>query len=107
MSDLPFDNMSLYHEAAQFLQPTSDQLGSLKSRIFSSKSLKSAPKQVFALVIEVSKWSEVLSEVVENSRLLQHERKVSELSILECDLYLIYTEGLAVAFALSCRSVSS
>ncbi|KAL9608214.1 MAG: hypothetical protein Q9167_006936 [Letrouitia subvulpina] len=63
--------MSLYHEAARFVHSTSAQPGSLQSRIFSSKGLKNAPKQVFALVIEVSKWSEVLSEVIENSQLLQ------------------------------------
>ncbi|KAL9043412.1 MAG: hypothetical protein Q9214_003403 [Letrouitia sp. 1 TL-2023] len=88
--------MSLYHEAAQFLRPTSAQTGSLQSRIFSSTSLKNAPKQVFALVIEVSKWSEVLSEVVENSRLLQHERKLSpSLAILLVHDLLLSHSGIA------------
>ena len=68
--------MSLYYDAAPFLLPNSDQAGSLKSRIFNSKSHKSSPKQIFALVSETSKWSPVLSEVIERSQLLQLERKV-------------------------------
>lgn len=65
-------DMSLYYESTPFLSQ-----GSLKSQVFSSKSLKSAPKQVFALVSEATKWSVVLTEVIENSQLLAYERKVS------------------------------
>lgn len=68
--------MSLYYDAAPLLLPNSDQAGSLKSRVFNSKGHKSPPKQIFALVTEASKWSPVLSEVIEKSRLLQFERKV-------------------------------
>ena len=68
--------MSLYYDAAALLVPGSDQAGSLKSRVFNSKDLKSPPKQAYALVSEASKWSSVLSEVVEKSQLLQVERKV-------------------------------
>lgn len=68
--------MSLYYDAAPLLLPSSDQAGSFKSRIFNSKGHKSSPKQIFALVNETSKWSPVLSEVIERSQLLQLERKV-------------------------------
>lgn len=68
--------MSLYHEAAPFLDTTSDQSGSLQFRIFKSEHLKSKPSQVFALVIEATKWSEILSEVIQNTGLLRQERKV-------------------------------
>ena len=68
--------MSLYYDAAPLLLATSEQPGSLKSRVFNSKGHKSPPKQIFALVSEVTKWSPVLSEVVEKSELLQLERKV-------------------------------
>ena len=68
--------MSLYYGAAPLLLPNSDQAGSLKSRVFNAKDLKSNPKQVFALVSEASKWSMVLSDVIERSQLLQLERKV-------------------------------
>lgn len=64
--------MSLYYESTPFLGHAS-----LKSHVFSSKSLKSAPKQVFALVTEASKWSVILKEVIESSQLLAFERKVS------------------------------
>lgn len=67
--------MSLYHEAAAVL--ASSEGGSLKARVFRLKTLKSVPSQVYALAFETCKWSPVLTEVVENAQLLQHERKVS------------------------------
>ena len=72
------DEMSLYYEAAPLL--AQGQPGSLKSRVFGSKLNKSSPTQIFALISEASKWSAVLKEVVENSGLLQAERKVSLMS---------------------------
>ena len=68
--------MSLYYEAANILASSSQQ-GSLKSKVFGSRNLKCQPKQIYALVSETSKWSNVLSEVVEKAQLLQHERKVA------------------------------
>ena len=68
--------MSLYYDAAPLILPNADQAGSLKSRVFNSKGHKSPPKQIFALVSEASKWSPVLSQIIENSQLLQLERKV-------------------------------
>ena len=68
--------MSLYYDAAPLLLPSSDQSGSLKSRIFNSKGHKSSPKQIFAVVSEAAKWSPVLSEVIQKSQLLQLERRV-------------------------------
>lgn len=69
--------MSLYYDAAPLLVSASNAIGSLKSRVFSSKDLKSPPKQIFALVSEASKWSPVLVDVIEKSQLLRLERKVS------------------------------
>ena len=68
--------MSLYHEAAALIQDIDGHGGSLKSRIYNNKKLSSPPKQLYALVTEVSKWSNVLKEVVEKSGLLKAERKV-------------------------------
>ena len=68
--------MSLYYDAAPLLLANSERTGSLKSRVFNSKGHKSPPKQIFALVSEATKWSPVLSVVVEKSELLQLERKV-------------------------------
>lgn len=69
--------MSLYYDAAPFLVPSRDPPKPLKSRIFGSKDLRSSPKQVYALVIEASKWSPFLSDVIDKSQLLRHERKAS------------------------------
>lgn len=79
--------MSLYYDAAPFLVSIQDQSGSLKTRVFGSTSLKSPPKQIYALLAETSKWSSILSEVVDNSRLLQYERKV--ISGASCSTYLL------------------
>lgn len=69
--------MSLYYEAADLLTAPSKTGGSLKSRIFGKKELKSQPAQIYALAIETCKWSLVLKEVVENADILRLERKVS------------------------------
>lgn len=69
--------MSLYYDAAPLLSSGGELTGSLKSRVFNSKDIKSSPKQVYALVSEASKWSSILTEVIEKSQLLQYERKAS------------------------------
>jgi putative methyltransferase len=69
--------MSLYWEIADLLTAPTSVGGSLKSRIFSKKGLKSQPAQIYALAIETCKWSPVLKEVVENADILRLERKVS------------------------------
>ena len=68
--------MSLYHEAAAVLANADNTGGSLTSRIFSKKGLKSSPGQIYALIVEASKWSLVLKDVVEKCGLLAAERKV-------------------------------
>jgi 25S rRNA (cytosine2278-C5)-methyltransferase len=69
--------MSLYYEAAEIVSVPPSAGGSLKSRIFGRKGLKSPPGQVYALALETCKWSAVLKEVIENAEILRHERKVS------------------------------
>jgi len=68
--------MSLYYDAADILTAPNNAGGSLKSRIFGSKTLKSQPTQIYALVIEACKWSSILKEVIERADLLSLERKV-------------------------------
>jgi putative methyltransferase len=68
--------MSLYYEAAAILANTDKAGGSLKSRIYTKKDLKSTPGQIFALIAEASKWSIVLKDVIEKCGLLSEERKV-------------------------------
>jgi len=68
--------MSLYYEAAAVLANSDNVGGSLKSRIYRQKDLKSKPAQLFALITEASKWSPVLKLVIEETGLLREERKV-------------------------------
>lgn len=74
----PAAAMSLYYEAAAILANPEKVGGSLVSRIFKKKDLKSSPGQVFALIAEASKWSLVLKDVIEKCRLLAEERKVRD-----------------------------
>lgn len=68
--------MSLYYEAVSFLTSADGADGSLTSRIYGTKTLKSKPAQVYALVSESKKWSSVLSGVIEAAGILKLERKV-------------------------------
>ncbi|SPQ22530.1 10ab74ae-b1ed-4650-90ca-fbe72ac0931e [Thermothielavioides terrestris] len=89
--------MSLYHETASIVTGPSTHGGSLKSRIYGNKDLKSPPAQVYALAFEASKWSAVLKEVVENAQLLQSERKLTPaLSILLVHDLLLAKKGIAL-----------
>lgn len=69
-------SMSLYYEAAAILANSDNVGGSLKSRIYNKKDLKSTPGQLFALVAETSKWSVVLKDVIDKCKLLAEEKKV-------------------------------
>jgi putative methyltransferase len=71
--------MSLYYEAADILSNKDKAGGSLKSRIYAKKDLKSSPANVYALVSEATKWSVVLKDVVEKSGVLREEKKVSSI----------------------------
>ncbi|KAK0711279.1 S-adenosyl-L-methionine-dependent methyltransferase [Lasiosphaeris hirsuta] len=89
--------MSLYHETAALLSAPATRGGSLKSRVFGSKDLKSLPAQVYALALESCKWSPVLKEVIDNARLLQTERKLTPvLALLLVHDFLITKRGIAL-----------
>lgn len=68
--------MSLYYEAATILENADNVGGSLTSRIYGKKGLKSKPTAIYALVTEATKWSAVLKDVVEKSGILKLEKKV-------------------------------
>ncbi|KAF2086387.1 S-adenosyl-L-methionine-dependent methyltransferase [Saccharata proteae CBS 121410] len=88
--------MSLYYEAAAILQNTENVGGSLKSRIYGRKDLKSPPATIFALVSEASKWSVVLKDVVERSGILGIEKKLTPtLSLLLTHDLLLSKRGVA------------
>lgn len=69
-------SMSLYFDAVSILTTPSSAGGSFKSRIYSARNLRASPAQVYALIIEASKWDRVLAEVIEHADLLALERKV-------------------------------
>ncbi|KAJ3560640.1 hypothetical protein NPX13_g9236 [Xylaria arbuscula] len=93
--------MSLYHETADILSAPSSTGGSLKNRLFSNnkdkQKLKSPPQQIYALASETCKWSAVLKEVVDNSELLRHERKLTPLlALLLVHDFLLSRKGIAL-----------
>ncbi|MCJ1247112.1 hypothetical protein MMC30_004323 [Trapelia coarctata] len=88
--------MSLYYDAATLLSRSNEHATSLKSRVYSTKGLKSTPSQLYALATEATKWSHILKEVVENSQLLNHERKLSPpLGLLLVHDLLLAKKGIA------------
>lgn len=87
--------MSLYHEAASILDLPPG--GNLRSRVFGQKDLKSPPNQVYALALETCKWSSVLSDIIDQSQLLQAEKKLTPLlSLLLVHDLLLAKGGIAL-----------
>ncbi|KAI9766903.1 MAG: hypothetical protein M1840_006200 [Geoglossum simile] len=87
--------MSLYHEAASILTGPTDSGGSLKSRIYNNKTLKSSAAHLYALVSETLKWSDVLREVVERSQLLGMEKKLTPILAVLLVHDLLLRNGIA------------
>ncbi|KAK8233522.1 S-adenosyl-L-methionine-dependent methyltransferase [Phyllosticta capitalensis] len=88
--------MSLYYEAAGLIENPDKKGGSLKSRVFGSKTLKSNKAAIFALVTESTKWSPVLKDVVEKSGILKLEKKLTPLlAILLTHDLLLSKRGVA------------
>lgn len=83
--------MSLYYEAADLVANSQNATGSLASRVYNNKTLKSKPAHVYALVSEATKWSDILSHVIEKTEVLRLEKKVRlyTLLVLSCKLELI------------------
>lgn len=96
--------MSLYYETATLIPSIEDktELGSLKTRVFASKNLKSSRLQVFALLTEASKWSPILKEIIERSQLLDLERKVSTSYLYPVEMLTNVQGLLTLAFSESC-----
>ncbi|KAI1477345.1 S-adenosyl-L-methionine-dependent methyltransferase [Daldinia eschscholtzii] len=89
--------MSLYHETADILSATPSTGGNLKTRIFGKKDLKSPQQQIYALALETCKWSPVLKEVIDNSDLLRHERKLNPLlALLLVHDFILSKKGIAL-----------
>ncbi|KAF2148366.1 S-adenosyl-L-methionine-dependent methyltransferase [Myriangium duriaei CBS 260.36] len=90
--------MSLYYEAAKVLEDVAESSKPLKQRVYNDKSLKSSPGAIFALVSEAAKWSEILSDVIDNSGILGIERKLTPtLSIVLAHDLLLAKKGLSAS----------
>ena len=89
--------MSLYYEAADLIAPKGGaEHGSLKSRLFQINNSKAPSATIYALIHSASKWSAVLTEVVEKSSFLTHERKLTPaLAILLVHDLLLTKKGIA------------
>ncbi|KAJ6779902.1 hypothetical protein PWT90_06265 [Aphanocladium album] len=85
--------MSLYHEGAEVLVASSTEGGSLKSRIFGRRNIKSTPGQLYALVFETCKWSSVLKEVIDASAILSIEKKLTPILALLLAHDLLLAKG--------------
>ncbi|GAD98326.1 NOL1/NOP2/sun domain protein, putative [Paecilomyces variotii No. 5] len=92
--------MSLYYDAASILTAPSSTGGSFKSRIYNARNLKASPAQVFALIIETSKWDTFLKEVIEKADFLHLEPKLTPLlALLLVHDHLIAKKGIAAPAA--------
>lgn len=66
--------MSLYLESSKIISRVN--YGGIRAAVYSDKSIKSKPEQLYALCVETLKHQEILSEVIEKSQLLKLEKKV-------------------------------
>ncbi|KKK14474.1 hypothetical protein AOCH_005953 [Aspergillus ochraceoroseus] len=88
--------MSLYYDAVAVLTAPSSTGGSFKSRLYNSRTLKAAPAQIYALIVEAAKWDILLKEVIEHAGILKTEPKLSPLlAILLVHDQLLAKNGIA------------
>ena len=92
--------MSLYYEAAEFLGFSHAGIGpsngSLKSRIYGQKTCRNKPAYLYALASEATKWSQVLSPIIERVGLLVEERKLTPaVALLLFHDLLLRKDGIA------------
>ncbi|KAE8151730.1 putative NOL1/NOP2/sun domain protein [Aspergillus avenaceus] len=88
--------MSLYNDAVRILTTPSPTGGSFKSRIYNERGIKASPAQIYALIIEASKWDTLLKEVIEHAGILKLEPKLSPLlALLLVHDHLLAKGGIA------------
>ncbi|OJJ45835.1 hypothetical protein ASPZODRAFT_26444 [Penicilliopsis zonata CBS 506.65] len=88
--------MSLYYDAVTVLTAPSSTGGSFKSRVYNARNIKATPAQIYALIIEASKWDLLLKEVIERSDLLKHEHRLTPLlALLLVHDHLVAKGGIA------------
>nr|XP_046252312.1 probable 28S rRNA (cytosine-C(5))-methyltransferase [Scatophagus argus] len=79
--------MTLYFKAAEILEKAERKQGALKTLVYDSKFVNI--KQLFALVCETQKFSSILEEIIESTKLLKHTKlKMHLAKVLVYDLVL-------------------
>ncbi|KAM4562107.1 28S rRNA (cytosine-C(5))-methyltransferase [Odontesthes bonariensis] len=79
--------MSLYLKAAEILEKAERKQGALKTLVYDSKFTKI--KQLFALVCETQKFSSILQELIESTKLLKHTKlKIHLAKVLVYDMLI-------------------
>ncbi|KAK5599943.1 hypothetical protein CRENBAI_012972 [Crenichthys baileyi] len=79
--------MALYIKAAEILQKAEMKQGALKTLVYDSKF--PSIKQLFALVCETQKFSSILQEIIESTKLLKHTKlKMTLAKVLVYDLLI-------------------
>ncbi len=89
--------MALYIKAAEILEKAQRKQGALKTLVYDSKF--GNIKQLFALVCETQKFSSVLEEVIETTKLLKQTKlKMHMAKVLEfyCELVLLFRIGFMI-----------
>ncbi|KAJ0418555.1 S-adenosyl-L-methionine-dependent methyltransferase [Aspergillus carlsbadensis] len=88
--------MSLYYDAVSVLTAPASTGGSFKSRLYTSRTLKASPAQIYALVTEAAKWDILLKEVIDNAGVLKLEPKLTPLlALLLVHDHLLAKNGIA------------
>uniref|UniRef100_UPI003AAECA39 28S rRNA (cytosine-C(5))-methyltransferase n=1 Tax=Centroberyx gerrardi TaxID=166262 RepID=UPI003AAECA39 len=79
--------MALYTKAAEILEKAEQKQGALKTLVYDSKFQNI--KQLFALVCETQKYSSILQEIIESTKLLKQTRlKMNLAKVLVYDLLM-------------------
>ncbi|XP_067382144.1 probable 28S rRNA (cytosine-C(5))-methyltransferase isoform X1 [Channa argus] len=79
--------MALYIKAAEILEKAEKKQGALKTLVYDSKFANI--KQLFALVCETHKFSSILQEIIESTKLLKHTKiRVQLAKVLVYDLLM-------------------
>ena len=81
--------MSLYYDAVNILVRPAGSDESLATTVHRAPNLKTKAGQVYALVSEATKWSSVLSGIIERTEILKHEKKVHISAVCEIVLMVL------------------
>ncbi|CAZ85452.1 unnamed protein product [Tuber melanosporum] len=88
--------MSLYLESSRIIARAN--FGGLRAAVYSDRSIKSKPEQLYALCVETLKHQEILNEVIEKSQILKVEKKLTHpLALVLLHDFLISKNGIATS----------